>query len=216
MLDEQDSARFWSYVDKNGTNGCWEWTSSLYPQGYGRFWLYPRNLRAHRISYTITKGPIPQGLVLDHLCRNRKCVNPDHLEAVTNRQNTLRGISGIKAAAPPANKEFFCVQGHERTPENTYRRSNGVQECRKCRQMKAIEYEYRKNPGRPPINQNGQDGAKNPNAKLSEKDVLDIFRSKERTGILCRLYGVAPATITDIRGGRSWLALLSKEQTHDR
>lgn len=85
--------RFWPKVDKvSSPCGCWLWTSVIAPTGYGMFaggrgaMVY-----AHRWAYEATVGPIPDGLVIDHLCRNTRCVNPDHLEAVTQRVNTHRG-----------------------------------------------------------------------------------------------------------------------------
>jgi hypothetical protein len=92
--------------------GCWEWVGHLTPQGYGSL---GRRL-AHRLVYEVAVGPIPAGLQLDHLCRNRRCVNPDHLEPVTSRENTLRG-SGL-----PAQRVLVthCPRGHAYTDENTY------------------------------------------------------------------------------------------------
>lgn len=72
-------------------SGCWEWRGMVNRNGYGRVWLDGRRHMVHRIMYTLLKEEIPEGLVLDHLCRNRLCCNPDHLEAVTVRENTLRG-----------------------------------------------------------------------------------------------------------------------------
>ena len=85
--------RFWAKVAKGAEpSDCWLWTSELTVKGYGRFTPYGRqHLRAHRVSYELANGPVPDGLVIDHTCRVRHCVNPAHLEAVTVRLNSLRG-----------------------------------------------------------------------------------------------------------------------------
>jgi hypothetical protein len=121
--------RFWDKVDKHsGTYSefvdtlCWEWMAHKTDRGYGMFWLNDRNHLAHRISYELTKGIIPDGLEIDHLCRNHSCVNPDHLEAVSPSENHRR-IIHIE----------FCLNGHEYTVENTYiRKDNGSRMCKRC------------------------------------------------------------------------------------
>jgi hypothetical protein len=97
--------------------------------GYGM--LY-RHISAHRLSYELLVGPVPEGLVLDHLCRNRACCRPDHLEPVSRGENVLRGdtIAARKAA------QTECTHGHEYTPSNTGRQSNGTRYCRKCAVIK--------------------------------------------------------------------------------
>ena len=102
-------------------NGCWVWTGPL-AEGYGCMnWKGAPSGRieygAHRISYSVHVGPIPEGMHLDHLCRNRACVNPDHLEPVTPQDNILR--SPIAQGALNARKTH-CPTGHEYTLENTY------------------------------------------------------------------------------------------------
>lgn len=108
---------------------CWKWTASLNSNGYGQLWdpEVGRARGAHRIVYEMMVGPIPDGLTLDHLCRNRTCVRPDHLEPVTNRENILRGESPSASHA----KKTHCPRGHEYTPENTYQYARGRQ-CRTC------------------------------------------------------------------------------------
>lgn len=123
---KRDAAeRFWAKVDKSGE--CWPWTATIDRYGYGTFWL-GRKVGAHRAAYELTRGPIPAGMDIDHLCRNRACVNPDHLEPVTRRVNVLRGAAPTAAAW----REGRCKNGHPRTPENTYVRSEKSRQCRIC------------------------------------------------------------------------------------
>ena len=107
LYSQSDQDRFWFHVDKNFL-GCWLWTRTL-NRGYGSFRSGAgKTTTAHRASYQMLKGAIPDGLQLDHLCRVRNCVNPDHLEPVTLKENVLRGV-GITAE----NKsKTHCVRGH--------------------------------------------------------------------------------------------------------
>jgi hypothetical protein len=124
--------RFWSKVDQRGE--CWEWTASRSDGGYGTFFCRhlpggtARPAHAHRIAYELSVGPVPNALTLDHLCRNRGCVNPAHLEPVTRGENVLRGI-GIFAENK---RKTHCPLGHEYTPENTAPSGNG-RRCRTCK-----------------------------------------------------------------------------------
>lgn len=121
-----DVARFWSYVEK--TDDCWAWTGGKGPGGYGAFRFKGKQLRAHRYAYELEHGQVPDGLVLDHLCRNRSCVRPDHLEPVTQRENILRG----EGAAADNARKTHCNRGHEFTELNTYVNKNGGRVCRTC------------------------------------------------------------------------------------
>ncbi|MFF4489471.1 HNH endonuclease signature motif containing protein [Streptomyces sp. NPDC001544] len=121
--------RFWSKVEKTAT--CWLWTAYKNANGYGRFNSGGRHGRivfAHRWAYEQRFGAIPEGLALDHLCRVRHCVNPEHLEPVTSRTNTMRGET---IAARHATKTH-CDNGHEYTPENTRISTGGRRCCRAC------------------------------------------------------------------------------------
>jgi len=106
---------------------CWEWKRSIGTHGYG---VFSRVSLAHRFSYERFKGKIPKGLQIDHLCRNKKCVNPDHLEAVTGKINSLRGDR-----AKIQRSKTHCLKGHEYTEENTYRYPDGRRSCEVCRKI---------------------------------------------------------------------------------
>lgn len=103
--------------------GCWQWTSPLDHQGYPHLYYEGRTQRAHRVGYQLLVGPIPEGLTLDHLCRNRGCVNPEHLEPVTLKVNHERGARA---------QQTHCKRGHEFTPENTYVSAKNCRTCRRC------------------------------------------------------------------------------------
>jgi hypothetical protein len=106
--------------------GCWLWLAQVSRDGYGKF-KYIGGQLAHRFAYETARGPVPEGLELDHLCRQRSCVNPDHLEAVTRRENARRGLRGSLTT--------HCPHGHEYTPENTYSNPKGGRVCRACRSL---------------------------------------------------------------------------------
>lgn len=132
-IEEHHIVRFWESVDKNGPiplnrpqlGKCWNWMGPQDNQlrkgdhggSYGRFranrWYY----MPHRVAWVLANGEIPKGLVIDHVCRNRLCVNPAHLEPVTDKVNILRGVSFSAQNA----QKTHCINGHEFTPENTLR-----------------------------------------------------------------------------------------------
>lgn len=88
---ETAEERFWAKVDKDGPNGCWLYLGALQGKGYGLISVVAKDVKAHRFAYESVVGPIPDGLSLDHLCRNPQCVNPAHLEPVTHLENVRRG-----------------------------------------------------------------------------------------------------------------------------
>src|SRR6266478_7263375 len=114
-------------------NGCWNYTGAISLEGYGVMWD-PRRKKmqsAHRISYELFVGPIPEGKEMDHLCRNRRCANFQHLEAVTRRENTLRGMNeGVIQW-----RTGRCIYGHPMVESNLYHRKDrlGKRECLACR-----------------------------------------------------------------------------------
>ena len=123
--------RILNSISVNENTGCWEWTGTLDQCGYGRDvrWGGHRE-RAHRILYRIFVGDIPEGAQLDHLCRVRHCVNPEHLEAVSQQENIRRGMTG-KLNHHNAHKTH-CSRGHGFTDSNTYIRPNGGRMCKRC------------------------------------------------------------------------------------
>ena len=123
--------RFWTKFQKM-PSGCWEWQGYRDRDGYGQFNVYRRQrMQAHRYSYEMIVGPIPDGLQIDHLCRNTSCVNPAHLEPVTCQVNLLRGETFQAKNAV----KTHCPRGHEYTEDNTYRAKNGSRSCRACIKM---------------------------------------------------------------------------------
>ncbi len=126
--------RFWLSVDcLSSPFGCWEWIGNKVVQGYGRFYIRGRAHRAHRFAYEKLVGPIPDGLVLDHLCRNRACVNPDHLEPVTLGENSLRGFTFVADNAAKTE----CPQGHPYDEVNTRINVRGARVCKTCQRVQA-------------------------------------------------------------------------------
>ena len=123
-------ARFWSKVEVKSPYDCWPWRAGLFSDGYGLFVRADnRAERAHRVAYELAYGPIPAGLTIDHLCRHHPCVNPAHLEAVTNKENILRGVSFSAVNA----RKTHCIHGHEFTVENTFITARGRRSCQACR-----------------------------------------------------------------------------------
>ena len=130
--------RFWAKVDPDPDGGCWQWMGSISATGYGSVRTDARSefrtALPHRVAYELLVGPIPDGLTLDHLCRNRSCVNPTHLEPVSLRENVLRGESPMARNA----RKTHCKRGRDLAEESTYVDPNGWRTCRICRTLNRI------------------------------------------------------------------------------
>lgn len=120
--------------------GCHEWIGGREPRGYGRFWLNGKTISAHVAAYILYCGQVPKGMTIDHLCKNKSCVRPDHLEAVSMRENVLRSdnLAALNA------RKTHCKNGHPFTKENTYifkGNCGHFRQCKKCwRQIHKRQY----------------------------------------------------------------------------
>ena len=139
--------RLWEKVEKGGPMAlwkgapgpCWVWTASR-TKGYGMIRSGRTNAYAHRVAYELSVGPIPEGLHLDHRCRRPHCVNPAHLEPVTNAENVRRGNAGLLQA-----RKTHCKQGHPFEGDNLIIRADGTgRACRECHRVWSAEFALRR------------------------------------------------------------------------
>ena len=137
-LDSEHLARFMAKIDVPNGDGCWPWMAGKKGGGYGNFYVAGIKFGAHRVSYEhFHRDRISAGMQVDHVCRNRSCVRPDHLRVVTLKTNVLENSVGV--TAKNLTKEF-CPKGHEYSAGNTYQRPNGGRGCRECRAIATIKY----------------------------------------------------------------------------
>lgn len=127
-------------------DGCWQWMGGTFGTGYGQIGIgsrtdnSTRQVSVHRVIYEHYFGKIPNGLTIDHLCRNKLCVNPHHLEPVTLKENVLRGESSPAQNA----RKTHCIHGHRFNEKNTYIGSSGQRQCKSCGNIRATRY-YKQN-----------------------------------------------------------------------
>jgi hypothetical protein len=137
--------RLQAHITIDPTTECWIWQGARrktqWP--YGLINIDGKILQAHRVSYEAHRGPIPSGLQLDHLCRNPPCINPFHVEPVTNYENGRRGIAAQVNAAIQLAKTH-CKQGHPYDDKNTYRH-NGKRDCRTCQRRRSAAWKAANN-----------------------------------------------------------------------
>lgn len=119
-------------------SGCWLWLGVTDGCGYGAPHIGQRMYLAHRLSYELFVGPIPADLTIDHKCCVRCCINPDHLEPVTRAENSRRAMARLRGA------DTACRNGHEFTPQNTYRDNRGWRVCRQCNRDAHARHRARK------------------------------------------------------------------------
>lgn len=139
LTDFSFAPRFWASVQKS--DSCWTWTGRRYPGGYGEFSVKHVNYRAHRVSWMLNVGPIPDGLLVCHHCDNRLCVRPDHLFLGTDKDNQTDAIRKGRHARGRLSPEGIplCMRGHLLTPGTFYVTSKGNRLCKKCQR----EYQKR-------------------------------------------------------------------------
>ena len=137
MITPDVEARFWAKVDRRDPDECWAWKGKPSSRGYGRLQTpYSRSTPAHRISLVLHGGAVAEGEVVDHICRNKMCVNPHHLRSVTHKVNSLE--NSVSPAALNS-KKTHCKRGHQFTPENIRMVKTG-RSCRACEKAYFVEY----------------------------------------------------------------------------
>lgn len=132
---ESSEKRFWGYVRLSSESNCWTWTKKLNPKGYGVFRVGRDRVKAHRYSWSLNRGDIPSGMVIDHLCENKACVNPSHLNLCTQRVHLLR-YSDTRCGF----RKSHCIHGHPLSGDNLVLGVRGHRLCRECRRLYRLKW----------------------------------------------------------------------------
>ena len=134
-LDKINKELFLSKVIIDENTNCWNWVAHCHPNGYGQFHIERYPYYAHRVSFVLYKGPLESTdtRVVDHICKNTRCVNPDHLDLITQSENVKRGKNRLVAQMRAASK-VHCKYGHAYTVANTWIRIKGSSKYRQCRE----------------------------------------------------------------------------------
>lgn len=193
-------------------DGCWEWTRARTPAGYGFLQIRSRSrvpIGAHRLSYELHVGPIPEGLTVDHLCFNPPCVRPDHLRLLTNSENAKNQRDAYKT---------HCKRGHEYTPENTRIKTggNGKRDCKTCHRDRERLARRVREAGR--VRSGPLRGESHPCSVLTDEKVLEAVarrESGETISALAREYGVSRTALQGIFSGRTWTHLSYRPKPED-
>lgn len=183
--------RLLSHVTVDEVSGCWLWTGRRKDSGYGQSWLDGVQTNAHRIAYIVWRGPVPDGLEVDHICHVRACINPDHLQLATRHENVRRQLRHL---AP------HCANGHDRSVHTVVVREGGRERrrCRACARVTEARKAERRRGGRP---------SRGPARKLTTDAVADIRRLARRGYKLVEIaaiHGVTPSNVGQIVRGKTW------------
>lgn len=138
-LDENGQSRFWGNATIRGEYDCWPWKGKLY-NGYGRFYAKRRLIGSHRAAFLLKKGELAADELVDHVCRNRACVNPAHLRAASPKVNALENSACFSAVNA---SKTHCKRGHELSGWNLIQRKDG-RECRKCKNERWAAWKRRR------------------------------------------------------------------------
>jgi hypothetical protein len=192
--DERLPPRFWDRVVPEPNSGCWFWLGYTSARGYGKF----GQVFSHRATYLALVGEHAPGLELDHLCQEKACCNPDHLEAVTHQVNVSRGRLGATNIARGATVTH-CRKGHEYTAENTIIGCNGRRKCKACNYASSAAIMRARRIARG-LTRN------HPRMTLADAEkIRDRRAAGERARDIADDLGISDMTVHDIVAGRTWL-----------
>lgn len=202
---EIESERFWSKVDKGPVSRCWPWTGALSNNGYGKFRWRNRTVQAHRFAWYLFFKENPVNETLDHLCRNRTCVNPSHLSDVSQRENSMRSSN----PSATNSRKTHCIHGHKFTKDNTYIDKQGRRHCRACaarRDKQRYKAKYKQQRSTLTHDSEMRDFASNPKLSIEQakeiRSVHGMGQTSQRD--LARRYQVSPTLIRQILQNKVW------------